>query len=860
MKHRLPFPRLPLLLAALGLTAALHAEAAFTTPEGRILDESKPAIRLAREGKALVPIVIATNASEAVRKTADDLAASLKRITGADFVIAPGPAPAGLTLGTLAQFPDGAVADALAVRNGYDGLEAFALRSGDGQVRLLANTDLGVAHAASRFLELLGCRWFFQGPAWEIVPALRDLEFNLNETARPDIWSRSIWFGRTSQAWEKGDPDANAAYDRWARGNRMGMSFNFNVSHNWHAIPTAFKDDGYPYKKEFEAHPEYFALVDGKRTPPQFCVANAGLQKTVIRYANRYFEKNPAAHMVSLDTADQGGWCTCADCAKLGPYPCQPFYLANIVAKELQKTHPGKFAGLLAYSWHSDAPDFMLEPNVYVQLTAGMNASTHSFDELFRFWTKKCRSIGIYEYYSYWEMDKCLLPGTGPQNHFDTLAPRMLNYVSNRVHSISGQAASSWGANGLGYYLAAKLMWDSASDTKALRKDFYEKAFGPAAAPMERYFERLNLDVKPLPGAALLRQCIDDLEAASKLAAGRPDILARLAALKENLVYNAIGLKVSVAGKGAGQEPLLDWFTWSYRTRNNYMNDWITFRSTVGRPAAEDMGMTNWFWRNTKDNPWRVDKPVTPEELDSRFAALKADLGDLPATPPVAFSDRYVVVDSGQPEERDTATRIHSGKATYLLSAAPGQPLRLTVTKRDTGWMEKPPAKYTLAAQDGTVITNGSLDTGRHDLQLQVPAPGVYRFTCLRGGKGWEVDFPKETTYGLLFERGEKCNPTAITASWFYVPKGTAEIVMYTVTPSSPIVRAPDKRVARKGASDGRYVALPVKPGEDGTLWTIGGRPSNLWFFNVPTVLSFNRARVFVPEEVAKKDGLTIVP
>jgi hypothetical protein len=838
-------------LTVLPLLWALTAAAA---------EDGTKAVPLARDGKALVSIQIAPGASADLRTTASNLAATLTRISGAAFAVRESPEPGGITLGTVTQFFDSAVAEALAVRDGYDGLEAYAIRSEGDRVRLLANTDLGASHAASRFLELLGCRWFFQGPAWEIVPQIRDLGFSGNETSRPDIWARSIWFSRTAQPWEKGDSDANAAFDRWARGNRLGFSMRFNVSHNWHAIPTAFKDEGYPYKKEFDAHPEYYALVNGKRTPPQFCVANTGLQQTVIGYANRYFEKNPGADMVSLDPADQGGWCTCADCTRLGPYPCQPFHLANIVARELQKTHPGKFAGLLAYSWHSDAPPFTLEPNVYVQLTAGMNASRYSFDELFALWTEKCRHLGIYEYYSYWEMDNCMLPGTGPQNNFDALGPRMRNFVSNRVHSISGQAASSWGANGLGYYLASRLMWDSASDTKALRKDFVDTAFGPAAVPMERYFERLNQAGKPLPGAALLRQCLGDLEEASRLAANRSDVMIRLTQLKENLVYNAIGLKVETASKDAKTGPLLDWFTWSYRTRNNYMNDWITFRSTVGRPTAEELGMTNWFWRNTRDNPWRNDEPVSARELDDRLSAIKTDLGEPPATPGRTFSTRFVLVKTGQAGERDNARRIHTGKATYLLASVSGESLRLTVTKRDTGLMEKPVAKFTLTDQDGTILTNGGLETGRHDLQLKVPAPGIYRFTCSRGGKGWEVEFPDETQYALLYERGEKCNPTFIRTAWFYVPKNTPEIVMYTVAPSSPLVRAPDNRIARKGASDGRFVALPVRPGEDGKLWTISGRPSNLWFSNIPTALSFHPNWIYVPEDVAKADGLTLHP
>ena len=61
----------------------------------------------------------------------------------------------------------------------------------------------------------------------------------------------------------------------------------------------------------------------------------------------------------------------------------QAFHLANIVARALKESHPGKYVGLLAYSWHSMPPPFDLEPNVHVQLTRGLNAGQYTADELY---------------------------------------------------------------------------------------------------------------------------------------------------------------------------------------------------------------------------------------------------------------------------------------------------------------------------------------------------------------------------------------------------------------------------------------------------------------------------------------------
>lgn len=117
--------------------------------------------KLAAAGKALLPIVIAENASPRVKDTAAELAAYLGRITGAEFTVQAGDGKSGIVLGTLAQFPDPTLSEPLEIRNTYDGKEACIIRTEEQRVLLIGVTDLGASHVAFRFLEELGCRWFF---------------------------------------------------------------------------------------------------------------------------------------------------------------------------------------------------------------------------------------------------------------------------------------------------------------------------------------------------------------------------------------------------------------------------------------------------------------------------------------------------------------------------------------------------------------------------------------------------------------------------------------------------------------------------------------------------------------------------
>jgi len=853
-------------LAGLSAFALLLAPAgaAFKTPEGKTLETSKAPVALAADGKALVPIVIAPGSSDALKQTAAELAASLKQITGAEFGVTEGTEPAGITVGTIKQFPDASLQDALAIAKIYDGLEAYAIRSNDGKVRLLGNTDLGASHAANRFLELLGRRVYFMAPNWEIIPEIKTLNFDLNETSRPKIWSRKLGFTRMNIKGDDGDRDRIADFDRWKAANLMGQSLQISTSHTWHAIPNAFKLQGFPFKQEFAEHPEYFALVDGKRKPPQLCVTNSGLQKIVTRYANQYFEVNPDADMVSLDTADGPGWCTCDDCKKLGLPSNQAFFLANLVAKDLQKSHPGKYVGLLAYNWHSDPPDFVLEPNVFVMLTNGMNASKLSFEELFAEWTKKCGHLGIYEYFTYWEMDKGMLPGKGPHNAVDNLPARIKRYADHNVISFLAESAPAWGTHGFGYYIASKLLWDPEADLASLKADFFEKAFGPAAPAMAKYFAYLDLSHEPFRGTAQFRQCLDALREATVLAKSRPDVLARLDDLKMLMIYTDLGNKVDTSDENSGQkEKALDWFKWAYRIRNTHMIDFTTFRAAIGnheydRTLAAKYNEPSWNSRYTKDNPWRDERPVTPQEIEERVAALAAAWGKAPEETAVKFSEDFVVVPFENGSKSSRKEQAFGGTATFLLASPKGDPLKFSVTSTPSPQVERQNAKYRLTTLDGKDLTSGELPEGDNAMELKVPGPGIYKFSCKRGGGGWKINLPEEIPAALVVDREMEFRPQSMT-TYFYVPKGTKSFVFYTQE-GNALIKNPANQQAYSGRPNGDFIKVDVGDGMDGKIWSLTGKYRNFWFLNLPTVLSSDDKTMLLPREVATKDQLPITP
>src|SRR4051812_46883391 len=87
-------------------------------------------VTLAENGRAAMPIVIAPAASESTKAVAKELAGYLQRVTGAAFEVTTGDGRGGgIVLGTLAEFPDEALARPLEIRKGVDGREAYAIRA-----------------------------------------------------------------------------------------------------------------------------------------------------------------------------------------------------------------------------------------------------------------------------------------------------------------------------------------------------------------------------------------------------------------------------------------------------------------------------------------------------------------------------------------------------------------------------------------------------------------------------------------------------------------------------------------------------------------------------------------------------------
>ena len=133
--------------------------------------------------------------------------------------------------------------------------QGFKIQTSAKGICITASNLDGAKFAVSFLARELGYRHYFPPAEWEIIPEKLPEKIVLNVTESPDYLSRSIWPGWG--IW--GD------YRKATNFDEMWKLFNFQGGITIKC--------GHVYgrfvmhrKKEFTAHPEYYALLKGKRT------------------------------------------------------------------------------------------------------------------------------------------------------------------------------------------------------------------------------------------------------------------------------------------------------------------------------------------------------------------------------------------------------------------------------------------------------------------------------------------------------------------------------------------------------------------------------------------------------------------
>ncbi|MDR3690010.1 MAG: DUF4838 domain-containing protein [Fimbriimonas sp.] len=424
---------------------------------------------LVRDGEPKCVIELAASASPSMRHGADELQKYIGEISGAKLPI------------------EGLDSTQTAIR-----LEADPrMKSEDYRISTTVNGLVikggalrGVMYGCYAYLEdVLGVRWYTRTitkiPHRQSIP-LTKLDM------------------KGSPAFEYREPFFTEAFDRdWAvrnrtNGNSQQLDKSVGGKVSYGPFVHTFSDIA-PAEKYFDAHPEYFSMVDGKRVKGyhQLCLSNPEVLKLAIARVEDWIKQYPDATIFSVSQNDTYYNCQCPECKaieKAEGAPSGPLIrFVNKVAEAIGKKHPHVLIDTLAYQW-SEKPPLKVRPraNVRIRIAPIGACFSHPLDgctenatpyKNLLDWSKVTKNIYIWHYTTNFANYLDPLP------NLDEIAGDTALFKKNGVVGFFDEGDYSGGGEmaELKSYLLAKLMWDPFQPARPIIEDFVNGVYGSGA-------------------------------------------------------------------------------------------------------------------------------------------------------------------------------------------------------------------------------------------------------------------------------------------------------------------------------------------------------------------------------------------
>lgn len=460
---------------------------------------------LATDGHPQVTIVRAADAIPAERTACDELADYLGKITGGTFsIVDESAAPTGpcIYVGPTAY----------ARAHGPDasdwGPERWAMRTVGPDLVLVGGRPRGTLYAVYHFLEdELGVRWWTARD--EHVPRQPTLAVDaLDRQGEPAFSYRDIYllyahdggrFGVRNRLNGQGFGPTDVA---------LGGGVYYGPPDGVHTFYAYI-----PPAEFFATHPEWFSLIDGRRTADhvQLCLSNPDLRAAVAEKLEGFIRQAQAdAQQAGRDAPldfdisqnDWGGMCQCDACqaiARREESESGPLIdFLSSVADAVRDKYPAIRINTLAYQMTEDPPR-TLRPrdNILIRL-CDTNANllrpiTHpdnrEFAERLAKWSQVARRLRIWDYAVTYSPH----PGL-PLPTVHTYAPDYRYFVEHNVEGVFTEhehpILADW--RDLKIWMMIKLLEDPYRDPDALLVDFTDGFYGPAGPMLRRYLADLQ--------------------------------------------------------------------------------------------------------------------------------------------------------------------------------------------------------------------------------------------------------------------------------------------------------------------------------------------------------------------------------
>jgi hypothetical protein len=448
---------------------------------------------IAKNGVARTVIVVDPAASASEMYAARQLASSLTQITGASFEIrtnAKSPIRAiivGTGTAASAAFPDAPFSQL--------GGEEFLIRTRGDRILLAGGRPRGTLYAVSRFLQDdCGARWWT--PWAGSIPRTPSLQIrDVNIRAKP--------------AFEYRDPYWHCAFDAdWSWRNLCnGQSSRLTAEQGGCVNYKYFVHSFYalvPPEKYFAQHPEWFSLVNGRRTAEnaQLCLSNPDLRDFVVQQVKQALRESPEARIISVSQNDCFNPCECANCEALddaqGSHAGSILTFANYVAEKIRPEFPDVAVDTLAYQYTRKPPATVrADPNVIVRLCSIEcnfrepldSPANAAFAADIRGWEKNADRLYVWDYVT------DFAHYVQPFPDWFTLGPNIRFFRAHHVRGVFEEGAyESFGGEmaELRAWVLAQLLWNPKQNDRALIGEFLDGYYGAAGKPIARYLDLME--------------------------------------------------------------------------------------------------------------------------------------------------------------------------------------------------------------------------------------------------------------------------------------------------------------------------------------------------------------------------------
>ncbi len=448
---------------------------------------------LVKNGQANFTISLASNPTEADNKAAELLQSSIKKMTHCELQIVKTDKPnvkntiyITASVSSLKKsFKKHFTPDFEAKRNEL--IEDGFLISVQSDNILIVNggkkgSIYGIIHLLEKYF---GCRMY--APNVEIMPQQKELSLPILCEMDKPVNSIRIVNGVMTQQ--------NEAYRNWQRLNDHNEEFakGYYV-HTFNRLV--------PWETHFEAHPEYFALMGGKRIIDQLCLTNADVYNLTIKKLKEEMAKQPEKKLWSVSQGDNFSYCQCDKCAKITADESSPagsiIHFVNKVAAEF----PDKMISTLAYQYSRKAPKHVKPANnVQIMLcTIELNRSKAiENDPLSIGFLKDITDWGAISKNIYlWDYTVNFSHHITPFPNLHTLQPNIQFFVKNNVNAHFQQTNAAIGHefSPLKAYLIARLLWNPNINADSITTDFLNGYYGAGGVFIQKYIDQMTSEIK----------------------------------------------------------------------------------------------------------------------------------------------------------------------------------------------------------------------------------------------------------------------------------------------------------------------------------------------------------------------------